>query len=71
MAHRAKGTAHVMRQRLIDAKRSLISLKESLIDLAHCPKERQELGTGKENSLRHFKTRSVSDTFPCSRFGLV
>jgi hypothetical protein len=37
-----------MRQRLIDAKRSLISLKEPLIDLAHRPKERQESRTGKE-----------------------
>jgi hypothetical protein len=37
-----------MRRRLIDAKRSLISLKELLIDLAHRPKERQESRNGKE-----------------------
>jgi hypothetical protein len=56
MAHRAKGTAHLMRQRVIDAKRSLISLKELLIDLAQRLKERQESRTGRKNSLRwHFK----------------
>jgi hypothetical protein len=34
MAHRAKRAAHLMRQSLIDAKRSLISLEDWFISLA-------------------------------------
>jgi hypothetical protein len=44
MAHRAKRAAHLMRQRLIDAKRWLISLEEPLISLAQRRMEREELG---------------------------
>jgi hypothetical protein len=50
MAHRAKVSAHVMRRRLIEAKRWLISLEEWLISLAHSRMEREEWLNGVKNS---------------------